>query len=890
MPQTSQGENGSLARPKSRLRCVTGWPLPALCSGRDTLRSRLVRTGLADWKRVIAIVLLSSATAPAEEHDATVRNAEPPRIVVEAESAAVRCGVRPLRHGARVLAVAIDEESNQIVSFGKDMTVRWWDLQTGRPMKKYRLAREAPLLISAAALNEDATQLALAPLRGTPEVWDVERGERLLELGCHKSWVNSLTFSNDGRLLASADCDGVSAVWDVANGSHQVLRDRPTALGGWRAGAIRRTAFSGDGKRIAAVTKYREMLVWNIADGFLITRFRISSAPEATYVAFSAKGDVLFTNSYYGIGMWDTKTGQLLHDYRLVGHKNFSRAKTVSVTLPSDGKRLVAIGEREGQIRVLDLEKRRELFSLSSPPSGPGAGSDWLTTLDMSADGATLVTGSASGTLYVWDLLKRRPRIDPGNGHHSVVRALAFSNNDSRLISGGRDGTIRVWDTQSGRQSGILACPAPVNAMALLSEGPDTCRIAIASDAPQLLIFDLGLGRMTQRLAGSTVRLMSVAATPDGKRVLAGNYQGIVHMWTLDEAGEYCRWRGNERKDVHNMALSADGRRLMLATQEQFVPILDIGNGTLAPISGPRFESAPLCYVTPGRCQCAQAAFLAGTRSSVSIWMPRPNVSRTFLPAPHAPMSSFAHSSDGMLLATGHDDGTVTLWEVVTGGRIVTFEAHTQGVGALAFSASGGWLATASAIGDVAIWNLFDPKLHQHAAAGSQPEGLSSETALATLGSRDPAEAFATVARLIAAGAKAEELLSGRLRPLEDADLPDLLKSLDSTNFKDRSRAEAEFASFGWRAQEMLTELLSQASSEEVRVRLRRALTQIDSPTVQSERVRTLLRAILVLRTVNTPNARKTLKRWAAGPAFSRVTLVAKQATARLMTQPLSPR
>ena len=68
--------------------------------------------------------------------------------------------------------------------------------------------------------------------------------------------------------------------------------------------------------------------------------------------------------------------------------------------------------------------------------------------------------------------------------------------------------------------------------------------------------------------------------------------------------------------------------------------------------------------------------------------------------------TAVTHLAGGALLATGHIDGTVRLWDPATGAPLRTLEGHTARVRALAADPTGGWLASAGADGTVRLWDL----------------------------------------------------------------------------------------------------------------------------------------------------------------------------------------
>lgn len=70
-------------------------------------------------------------------------------------------------------------------------------------------------------------------------------------------------------------------------------------------------------------------------------------------------------------------------------------------------------------------------------------------------------------------------------------------------------------------------------------------------------------------------------------------------------------------------------------------------------------------------------------------------------------VTSVAFSSDGNMLASGHEDA-VRLWRVTDGALLNTLEGHTSEVLSLAFSPDGSMLATSDQEGIVRLWRVSD--------------------------------------------------------------------------------------------------------------------------------------------------------------------------------------
>jgi WD40 repeat protein len=147
-------------------------------------------------------------------------------------------GAAALRsHTGAVLGVRYSEDGTQIVTAGRDGTVRIFDAATLRQRRQIRGV--APF--NAAAFSPDGTRIAAASADDTARIFDASNGRELLVLRGHGGAVNDVDFNPDGTLLVTASDDKSARVWGCPYGpagrrparAHRCGADSPVrAVGG----------------------------------------------------------------------------------------------------------------------------------------------------------------------------------------------------------------------------------------------------------------------------------------------------------------------------------------------------------------------------------------------------------------------------------------------------------------------------------------------------------------------------------------------------------------------------------------------------------------------------------------------------------------------------------
>ncbi len=306
--------------------------------------------------------------------------------------------------GKRVTGTAID-------SVTRETTTKVWDAQTGQEL----ISIKPPARARIVALSPDGKRLAAGSgtydetkqrfLSGEVTIWNSQTGEVLATLMGHKWPVVDLAFSPDSSQLVSCGSNLIESenygtqcevkVWNVVRGEELL------EIKGHKS-HVHNVAFSPDGKRLATVSRDRTLKVWDAKTGEELLSMPVEVFADGA-VAFSPVGNRLassnkppnaITPHQAGeVKLWNAQTGEEI--FTLEGHAG----SVTSLAFSSDGKRLASStgggpGPPRGhEVKVWDTETGEELLTFKEIGSGGVA---------FSPDGHRLVSAGSEG-LKIFD-------------------------------------------------------------------------------------------------------------------------------------------------------------------------------------------------------------------------------------------------------------------------------------------------------------------------------------------------------------------------------------------------------------------------------------------------------------------------------------------------------
>ena len=619
--------------------------------------------------------------------------------------------VRTLNTGATSLVAANISPDGRFVLTGEWEKARLWNADTGQEVGRF--SRHTSW-VEAVAFSADGHYAVTGSADHTARLWDAVTGKEVQRFIGHTDVVTSVALSPDRQFVLTASDDHTVRLWDAATGKE-----------------VRRTeanypaAFSRDGRFYIAETTNGPTL-WETNTGAELRHFgQGARAASMDAVAFSPDGKfVLTANADFKLHLWEVSSGQEVRQF--VGHE----AAVHSVAFSSDGRQILSGSgdvwqDKDTTIRLWDVASDREVRQfghLKNPvlyvAFAPDGQSVWAEEFQVFGSDQTGLLGRGRVHRYDDATGKELAHI----GEDTLRGAAIFSADGNLVLIGRSDQTVRLLDATTGQElrrlPGFIAAISP-DSRFVVTAFPAGSSAAKENEAESesgktdrqdrvVFLWDVETGQEVRRFGwkakkGSSdgddeSRLRSLAFSPDGRFVLAGDSGGPARMFEVATGKELRQFKGDSESTAlveftpdsrfvrtgSGLGGGADARLWDAATGNE-VRHFAINNGGDEAVGDYAEAVTAVALSADGRLGLSwgfssgidQMAF--GETNTPRLWDTATMKELQRFRGHIDDVFSAAISPDNRLVVTGSKDSTTRLWDAKTGKEICRLISFRDG-------------------------------------------------------------------------------------------------------------------------------------------------------------------------------------------------------------------
>ena len=246
-------------------------------------------------------------------------------------------------------------------------------------------------------------------------------------------------------------------------------------------------------------------------------------------------------------------------------------------------------------------------------------------------------------------------------GHTAAVECVAYSKDGKYLASGSWDNTVRVYTVDSnGYPKFLRTLTGHMGAVTAIAFNSASTLIATGSKDFTVRVYDLTTGALVFAARDNKETISSLAFDTENKFLFSGSFDGTIRAY-----------------DVVNFENNRTEKSIPYG-----VKINDI-----------LLSSAKGSFI------------VASSKTSFEQVNGKKQVMRTF--SGHtAGVNSLDLSPNKKIIASGSDDKTIILWDVLTAKEIKRLKGHGWKVTSVQFSTDGKYLLSTCNNGEVKLWDI----------------------------------------------------------------------------------------------------------------------------------------------------------------------------------------
>ena len=528
-------------------------------------------------------------------------------------------------HAGGIRAIAWSPDGELLASGGDDNTVKIWDRATNGIVCTLTVPEER---VKTLVWNPAGTLVACGTSGGL-RVWDLAKRKQIVGL-LHGRQVTSLAWHPDGQQLVSVEPDAWPGIktWDVETWTETPQDAPPSDIQNL---SYLCAAWDVDGKRLAFGGLDRGLqpvaIVWDRASNRQLTLY--GHRREVYSIAWSADGKKLATGGLdKTLRIWDAETGQQLLILR--GHTS----GVLQIAWPGHDQQITALGG--GKVHVWDV-RPQESTSLSGTQTHMGG-----TDISWNAKSGELAVTTATDRVKVANIRRQPPR--PQWSLPDCTGPIAFSPDGQYIAATALASVeqekqeIHVWSTSTKEIVTTLA-----------GHRGRVSNLCWSRDGSRLASISVGSGHLR-----------------DGEEISHVTSDGVIRIWNVPASEELLSIDTGASDYVDRIAWSP-GRHEICWGHGERVGIVDADTGRSIRDFSVGAGVRSLCWSPTGE------EIVAGfwSYSTLAIFNARTGEKQREFKGHTGKVNAVAWNNDGRRIASASDDGTIRIWDVLTGQEVL---------------------------------------------------------------------------------------------------------------------------------------------------------------------------------------------------------------------------
>lgn len=277
-----------------------------------------------------------------------------------------------------------------------------------------------------------------------------------------------------------------------------------------------------------------------------------------------------------------------------------------------------------------------------------------VTSLAISSDGKTLISGSGDKSLKIWDvesgeLVKALPNV-----HSSNITSVKISPKLDYFASCSNDKRLCIWDYSNYRNLRNWTHPSSVVSLAIDPSG--SCLVSACLDG-YIRVWNIQETQPIQEHPKTTSSAHPLIITPDGQAIISGHGDKKIIVWQHFELSGHSQ-------AVSALSISLDGQYLVSGSQK-------------------------------------------GADGEIFLWnLATKEIVQKFIGHCGAISSLVICPNNRFIVSASFADGDLKIWDIHSGEELQSITAHTSGINTLAMTPDGKTIYSGSKDYSIKSWNI----------------------------------------------------------------------------------------------------------------------------------------------------------------------------------------